>query len=186
MSLQTSYSLASDEIAACLSFALRVAETYTTPSKAASLANTVDNTTHEKRERAWLCSRTAEFAFARMIGCDPLNALDWGTSVDKGYDLEWRGWFFDVKASEHRSPRLIWPLTRAGVLQEANTDFLVLCSVDLSAWGATVTCHGVVSLPRFISAARNSKGTDGLLRGTRWMPATELTPLSEFAFIKPR
>lgn len=177
MSPPAEYVLTSGEINRCWTFAKRVAATYETEAKAASLANTVDNNTRDKRERAWLYSRAAEWGMCRMLNVDPIKALDWNFEVDRGFDFEWNGWFIDVKASGANTPRLIWPVTKAHLIDEGNFDFMALCRVELPR----ITCLGFIHRNLFADTATVSDGLDGLVRGTPWVHARDLTPLSEFA-----
>ena len=177
MSLSAEYVLTSAEIDRCWSFAKKVAATYETAAKAASLANTVDNNTRDKRERAWLYSRAAEWGICRMLSANPIHSLDWSYEVDRGFDFEWNGWFIDVKASTAKTPRLIWPVTKAHLIDEGNFDFMALCRVELPR----IYCVGFIHRNSFMDHAEVSDGLDGLVRGTPWVHSRNLTPLAEFA-----
>ena len=170
------YTMTDGETQTAMRFAKRVAATYADGKKTASAKLTIANLTTDKLERAFLVSRISEIAVCKFLNLPFVHALDWGEECDRGWDLQYRDQYIDVKASETPNPRLIWPASKAHFLDEANCDAFALCGVAMPR----ITLHGFCSLTRFKNNCTTSDGTDGLVKGTLWMSAAHITTPDDF------
>lgn len=164
------------EMQTAMRFSKRVAATYAEGKKTESAKFTMANLTPDKLERAFLVSRMSEIAVCHFLNIHIIHSLDWGYACDRGWDLEYKNVFIDVKASEAREPRLIWPASKNTFLEEANCDVFCLCEVNFPF----IRLHGFCSLKRFIAECHTSNGKDGLILNTKWMSIEQLTPAQAF------
>lgn len=165
-------------VSKCEDFANRVCASYAAGMKEASRSLSVPGKARiDQDKKVQYVGRVAEYAACLYLGIDPLRSLNWSSQCDHGYDFNYMGKSFDVKASSHpAATRLIWPVSKKHFLHKAAQVFIFarVPSLGRTELGQVVELVGCVTKQRFVSEAITANGIKGLVDGTLFMSENSL------------
>jgi hypothetical protein len=132
----------------------------------------------DKDPRMQAVGRVGEVAAAIYLGLDPRADLDWGSvATDAGSDFSLPVGSVDVKATNHsRARRLIWPVNKRAIFEEACADILILAVVAPDLRSAEL--RGWLLREDFTKMRKTAGPADALMQGTWYVDQDHLMRLA--------